>query len=267
MYLLKAYRYLNLLSIDVALGAVCCALFFAKMLHVHILPYGLFSLAFTVWIIYTADHLLDAQKLKTKASTDRHAFHQQHYNCLLKVLVFVALLNGALLFFIREHLLAGGIVLACGVGMYLLVHRYIHCLKEVVVAVFYTIGVLLPSITVTTMSMSTWPWIVIIQFLLAALSNLLIFSWFDYEKDMQDNTTSFVTIVGKRRSSICTWLLIGSIVVLTPFSTTLPASLFLLFIGMMLLFIRMQSRWFAEKDRFRLVGDALFMLPILHLLF
>jgi hypothetical protein len=265
-HLLKVYRYLNLLSVDVALGAVCCALFFAKILHVHILPYGLLSLALTVWIIYTADHLLDARKIKTKASTERHAFHQQHYNPLIKTLILALLLNGVLLFFIREQVLAGGIVLASGVGMYLLVHRYMHVLKEAVIAVFYTMGILLPSITVTSVPFTDLPWTVIIQFLLLALSNLLVFSWFDYEKDVRDNTSSFVTNIGKRKTSVCIWLLVLLICVLTSFSTLLPASLLLVTMVVWFACIFSCPGWFAEKDRFRLMGDAVFMLPALYLL-
>jgi hypothetical protein len=267
IHVLKAYRFLNLLSIDVAVGAVCCALFLAKILHVHILPYVLLSLALTVWIIYTADHLVDARKIKGKASTDRHAFHQQHHHFLFKALIAASLLDGLLMFFISGQVLAGGIVLATGVGMYLLVQRHIPYLKELVIAVFYTGGVLLPSITVTNIPISQLPWIVITQFFLVALSNLLIFSWFDYEKDVRDNTTSFVTIVGKQKSSVCVWLLTGGVVVLTFFSTLLLASSFLTLITGVLLLIRTQPQWFAENDRFRLIGDGLLMLPVLYLLF
>ena len=71
MVLSKAYRLINILSIDVVAGAVCSALFFARLLQVSLLPYGIISLALTVWIIYTADHLLDAKRVEGVATTRR----------------------------------------------------------------------------------------------------------------------------------------------------------------------------------------------------
>ena len=76
--LVRLYRILNTLSLDVSIGAVISAMFFAEVLQVKILPYGLATLALTVWIIYTIDHLRDARAIGTKASTARHLFHQ-HY--------------------------------------------------------------------------------------------------------------------------------------------------------------------------------------------
>ncbi len=81
----RLYGLLNLLSIDVAIGAVCCALFFGRLLQVDILPYGLITLGLTVWVIYCADHLFDAARLKGRASTRRHQFHQDHFWLLVKI--------------------------------------------------------------------------------------------------------------------------------------------------------------------------------------
>jgi len=62
---------------------VICASFFARLLDVAILPQGLISLGLTVWIIYTADHLLDAKKFKNKMRlTERHRFHQRHFKVI-----------------------------------------------------------------------------------------------------------------------------------------------------------------------------------------
>jgi len=267
MYFIKAYRYLNLLSIDVALGAVCCALFFAKMLRVRILPYGLIALGFTVWIIYTADHLLDARSIKKNASTTRHRFHQQNFNLIAYALACVAIIAGILIFFIRQQVLTGGIVLLACVGVYLLVQRYINYLKEIVIAVFYTAGVLLPSVMVTDIPISNLPWIVIVQFLIFAFINLLIFSVFDYENDLCDNTISFVTHFGKRAAGVCIWILFASICLLTLFSSTLSASLIVLAMAFVLMGIYNLYSWFAKHDRFRLFGDAVFIVPVLYLLF
>ena|SRR5688572_29933788 len=97
------YQYVNILSLDVAAGAVISALFFAQIFNVQIKPYGLLALGLTVWIIYTADHLRDAKKIKHRASTQRHRFHQQYF-CSLTVFVGSAiLLDAVTIFFIRRQ--------------------------------------------------------------------------------------------------------------------------------------------------------------------
>ena len=92
--IISVYRLLNILSIDVAAGAVICALFFARLFEVQIKPYGLISLGLTVWIIYTADHLLDGIKTHHRAATKRHQFHQYHFKVLCVVMIVAIIIDG-----------------------------------------------------------------------------------------------------------------------------------------------------------------------------
>ena len=62
--ILRLCQTLNILSIDIAAGAVICCAFFADILGVSVLPYGFITLGLTVWIIYTVDHLLDVWREK-----------------------------------------------------------------------------------------------------------------------------------------------------------------------------------------------------------
>ena len=68
-------RMFNMLSIDVAIGALFSG-YFVKI----ILPFQIHwsywcILPLSVWIVYTADHLVDALRLKKKSHTKRHLFH------------------------------------------------------------------------------------------------------------------------------------------------------------------------------------------------
>jgi hypothetical protein len=164
----RFYRLLNILSIDVALGAVCSGIFFAHILQADITPYSLASLGFSVWIIYTADHLLDAKKISTSATTNRHRFHQQHFQLLLILVIVAACMNAVLLFFIRRPALITGIVLVVLVILYLLIQHSLKFLKEIFVAIVYTAGVLLPAMTNTQLFWRDWSWMVIAQFCLVA---------------------------------------------------------------------------------------------------
>lgn len=266
MIVAKGYRLINTLSIDVVAGAVCSALFFARLLQVSLLPYGIISLALTVWIIYTADHLLDAKRVEGVATTRRHHFHQQYFSVLSLCLLLALVSNIVLLFFIREQVLVGGLFLICGVSMYLLLHTYLKVPKEVLISILYTCGVLLPSFMVTPVIWQELPYWLIAQFTLSALVNLLVFSWFDYERDRQDGFKSLATVWGRTNTArfIYTAAFINSALFFV--SEDRSASGVLVAMTVIHLLILYRADFFGKDDRFRLLGDASFMLPLLYLL-
>ena len=181
---LRFYQYVNILSLDIAAGAVISARFFAKIFDVQIKPYGLVALGLTVWIIYTVDHLRDAKNIKHNASTQRHRFHQKYFHPL--IIVFVAspsALDTFTIFFIRRQVFEWGLILFVMVMLYLIVQQYLRFLKEFFIASLYTCGVLLISITITTIDVNTMHVLLIIQFGLIAWTNLVLFSWFDHVFD------------------------------------------------------------------------------------
>lgn len=262
MFLLRLYRYLNILSVDVALGAVCSAVFFSRIFHVQIRTAGLFALALTVWIIYTVDHLLDARKIQHQASTERHHFHQQHSK-LLWVFVLVAIgIVMILIFFIRKPILVWGITGGALMIVYLAAQQYLKFMKEVFIAILYTCGVLLPSMAVTQLPINEWPWLLIVLFSTTALINLLLFSWFDWEQDISHQTVSFVTVFGKGRSG---WVISALFVVIGigVFFIDTQYQFMLLGMNVILLFLFLFSNLVRRYEAFRLLGDFIFILPIL----
>ncbi len=260
----------NILSLDIVLGSVISALFFARLFAVAILPYGLASLALTVWIIYTADHLLDARAISKVAASERHRFHQKHFH-LLKIIVAIAvLLDVVLIFFMRKPVFVSGIFLAAFVFVYLLAQRYLRVLKEFFVAFFYTCGVLLPSLSVTSVELNFGYGLVIFQFLVIAWTNLLLFSWFDYDEDRTDLQDSFVTIAGKRFA----YYFIGAVGIfnlclswwLWKIDFNLQVIVILAFMQLILLVILLLHRPMKRGNVYRLLGDAVFALPLVYIL-
>ncbi|HZI26137.1 MAG TPA: hypothetical protein VFD46_13730, partial [Chryseolinea sp.] len=139
----RFYHYINILSVDIAAGAVVSALFFAKIFDVQIKPYGLIALGLTVWIIYTIDHLRDAKNIKHSASTERHRFHQQYFHALIFCLGLAVLVDAVTIFFIRRQVLEWGLILWVAVVVYLMFQQFLRFLKEFFIATLYTSGVLL----------------------------------------------------------------------------------------------------------------------------
>jgi 4-hydroxybenzoate polyprenyltransferase len=264
MIVVKAYRFLNLLSIDIAAGAIACALFFARLLDVEMRVAAIVSLGLTVWIIYTVDHLMDAKKIEGRASTERHRFHQDHFKVLVLLTIIAILVNAILIFFIKRPVLYSGVVIIALIGFYLLLHTRLAFLKEVFVAMLYCVGVLLPSVAVTSVSLTTIHYLFSLAFFFAALINLLLFSWFDRERDKMDGRTSFVTHLGEQITIQTLYFLVIvnmmiSIYLAIASSNQVAAMVPLLMTLALAAILRFRTS-FAKDDRYRLLGDAVFLL-------
>jgi len=265
----EAYKVINILSLDVAVGAMICSSFFARLTNVKILPQGLISLGLTVWIIYTADHLLDAMKLKHDASTERHRFHQQHFKLLSMVLISAILLDAIQIYFIRSMVFVSGLELAFLVGVYFLIQRQIGFLKELLGTLLYTGGVLLIPYSLN----SQWNLqiiLLIVQFGIIVWINLLLFSWIDKPRDEKDKHRSFATIFGSRFTKtilLFLFVVVSAFVViqLVLFLQGAKATGILTLMAVVLLIIFLKKDYFEKEDRYRLLGDAVFLLPIIYL--
>ena len=267
---MQIYRLINLLSLDVVAGAVVCALFFARVFQVSVRPFGLIALGLTVWIIYTADHLRDARKIMGAASTERHRFHQTHYRKLITLTMVALFLDVIAILFIRQQVLEWGIALSLVVFAYMLVQGSLKFLKELFIAILYTCGILLLSVPVSNLKFGPPHYLLVVQFFVAALANLLMFSWFDRELDQQDNRYSFVTKAGEVTTRRVVWFLLVLLLALTltqSFTgTLLIPSLIVGCMGLMLLIIFVYKESLAKKDYYRLLGDAVFLVPVIYLL-
>jgi len=267
---LRLYQFINILSLDIAAGAVISARFFAHIFNVEIKPYGLLALGLTVWIIYTVDHLRDAKKIKHNASTQRHRFHQQYFYMLTVFVGFAILSDAVTIFFIRRQVFEWGLILFAIVMIYLIVQQYLRFLKEFFIASLYTWGVLLLSITITNITLNITHALLIAQFGLIAWTNLVLFSWFDHHFDQRDKQNSLVTILGKRKTIFFLYGLFG-VNFLIPaiqiifFTTTTPV-LILCLMSIILFLIFTFRAPLAKNDLYRLIGDAVFFVPGLLLI-
>lgn len=269
-YLIKFYRLLNILSIDVALGSVCCAAWFAEMFNVTLKPYALISLGLSVWIIYTADHLLDARKIHAPASTERHRYHQKNFSTLLYILLFALLVDLIFVFLLRRVVFQWGLILSGFVVVYFLMQKYLKYLKEIIVALVFSLGVLLPALSLTHEQPVTSDFLFITQFVLTALLNLLLFSWYDRDNDRQDKRESVVTLLGDKKTTIvisATFILNGLLMAgsILFFPYFVSRVLIIFFMNAILLWIFIQPQHFKVEDRFRLIGDGIFLLPLFYL--
>ncbi|HEX5169200.1 MAG TPA: UbiA family prenyltransferase [Cyclobacteriaceae bacterium] len=267
--LLRPYRFLNTVSIDISLGAVASSLFFSKVMHAEVRPIAYLALGLTVWIVYTMDHLLDVKRLTTRASTQRHEFHQKHFYVLSAILGMVLIIDGYAVLSIRRSLFFAGLLLSLVILFYLLFQRYLSPLKEFFGGILYTAGVILPAIVFGEKINSLAHQLLVVQFFFVVCMNLLLFSMFDKNHDEASNYISFATTMGEVRTRV-TVLILFSLSILVGIYQVIyhdwcPAMVPLL-MSIILFTILLMRKKFIDHELFRLVGDAVFILPILYFL-
>ncbi|MBX2895129.1 MAG: hypothetical protein KF763_06790 [Cyclobacteriaceae bacterium] len=263
--MLRVYRLLNLLSLDVAFGAIITALFFSKVWQAPVRYYGVVALGLTVWIIYTTDRLMDVRKLKQSAISERHKFHQNNYKVLSIAVGLTIVVVCILVLFVRPAVLAGGLLLAPLIALYLLLQKKLP-IKELIVALMYTFGVLLPA----------WPgsWNIlfseagmIAQLFFIALTNLLLFAWFEESADRAMGQHSMATRVGKWAVARCIFVLMGCGMVFSLFYASMfnPQGWIFFCMWLCLVVVYTFQSYFGMAERYRLWGDAVFYLPAIGL--
>jgi 1,4-dihydroxy-2-naphthoate octaprenyltransferase len=268
-YVAAFYRIINLLSIDVAVGAVISALFFARLLGVGVLPSGLAALGLSVWIIYTFDHLLDAWSIKSEASTARHRFHQRFFKPIALILFTGIVLDMGLVFFVRWPVLQSGLVLSGAVGIYFLLFQRLRMMKELTGSILYCCGVLLPALSLSHHGMTPSEGLVITQFSLTVLSNMILFALMDHQEDLHDSRHSVVTELGNDGARnilmglFLTCMLLSAVQFLYFEHASVAAVVFLMNLVLMAIFFFHSN--VKNRDQYRMIGDAVFFIPVIYL--
>lgn len=268
----KGYKYINYLSLDVAVGAMLLSASISKFINDTVVWNVAISLSLSVWIIYTFDHLIDARKSNINPSIARHAFHKLHEKKLILVMVFLAFVGLWLVLKLPPLTIWYGLfLLGVVLGYFLLIYFFKRFyLKEVLVALVYTTGVFLGPVSILTSSISFEVFNLFFQLLLLALLNLTLFSFIEYDLDAKDNHASLARKIGKGRTAIliktmlialASWQFLSLII----FEPTLFQIMFLL-MTMILFILYVFKNPLLKNDRYRWLGDAIFLIPAIELL-
>lgn len=265
--LIALYRKINLLSIDVALGAVACSVFLSQAFHTTVSVDSFIVLGITVWIIYTVDHLIDGHRADEDKLSPRHHFHQQ-YRVPLSILVVVAtIVNLILVVGLNRPVIVAGAILLAMVILYFLIQSRVRGFKEFLCGLLYLAGVLIVPLTGYRLTVSPYTGLVTVQLFLVVIFNLLMFSWFDQSLDKANGWPSFAIYFGQKTTK---WMLIGIFIAqvmvylinlyIADFKAV-PAILLVMNVILSVIFFR--PRYFSILERYRLLGDAVFLLPVI----
>lgn len=256
------------LNLDTALGAVASSYYFVRLLQVTLPAVVALTLALAVLAIYNFDHLMDAARLTGQALTARHRFYQQNFRWLVYYQVVLMALLMTLSFLLPHAVLRIGVGLGGLVLIYFLLlfgrRASGFLFKEVFIAVVFVLGALLPPLSLA--HAGTWP--VIIrpagQFILLAVANTLLFAWYDYEVDLQETHTSIALTLGKKRlkrlvyAIFMVFLMAGAV---RANGAALCAQIILWLMWLALLLLALFPQFFSRHERFRIFGEAVFLLP------
>ena len=271
--LFRQLEIFRILSLDVALGGVVFSNSLAHVVGVD-LPFPVsFGLFLAIWLIYTFDHLLDAEQLKDRASMKRHQFHFENRRPILIVLIGLVLVGVVNMIFMPIVTLFYGLIVSAMVTFYFFLSWRLKVLliKEIFIASIYAVGVLLGPVSLGEMDSITFACLIIQIFFLAFL-NLLIISNYEMEKDEQDGKSSWAVRFGYFRTSIHIKVFFGILLIVQLGTLYFLQDIrwfqmLLILMTLVLLSVFTLHSTFAKGDRYRALGDFVFFIPGLIYLF
>ena len=252
-----------------SLALAFSSLFIANLLGVE-LPWNvILALGLAVWIIYTLDHLIDGMKINHEAGSIRHRFHQKYARSIAVFLVLALAISGINLFYLPVPTLKIGMSMVILVLIYFVILQAFRTknvfFKEYSISFIYTCGLFVGPLSLSS-EWTFWVLPVFFQFLGLSLANLLLFSLLEHELDRKDGHSSIVISFGEERVRVLSWLslfVVFSMAFLQLIMGMDPKtpgliSLMALFLGIILL----RPTVFLQKERYRIVGDGIFLMPV-----
>jgi hypothetical protein len=114
-----------------------------------------------------------------------------------------------------------------------------------------------------------WPVLLMVQYLLLAIVNLIEFSIYEWKIDTADSQTSFVRGIGRRRAG---WIVIALLAAqipacvmgcaLTHSHIVWIAEAIYLLMSIGLWIVLLMPKFAARSERYRTLGDGVFLLPL-----
>lgn len=262
------YKYLRWLSLDIVLGAIFFLAYLDQFYALYLSIDVYLCLAAAVWCIYLIDHLIDSQK-RESFNSKRHQFYRDKFSLLLFLAIFLSVIGAILVFRLPSDLIVNGIWLTAMSACYLLLVLIFPSfwIKELLIAIGYSVGLFVTPFSLIQ-EIHFLDIIFFLSLLSVAFSNLLIFSIYDHVSDTKDDFPSIVRKIGVSWSYKMMYLVLSISFILSLVMIYLARSpgVMMLSMNFILVIIMMAPHFFMKYDRFRIVGDAIFYIPLIFLL-
>jgi len=277
---MKFYRGFHLLSFDIVLGALASSCFAAGLFGS--LPGWAWwiSLALTVWVLYTGDHLLDAWKNRKKPLRELDRFMFRNRRNLLWFMGVATVADLLIVFNMLERetlihalILAGLVLLFYAMRHLFRKNRILFVPGEVFLLILYMAGTWLGPFAIRTESLVSAHALGALMFAGILLMNLGIISLYDIQADTRLGIATLARTLGEKgtrnlvvTTAVLVYLL--SVLQLMVYGTDhffrLP--LILSAMATFLLMVLFMPSTFRNNDYYRMAADAVLYLGFLALL-
>ncbi len=265
------YRYIRILSLDILAGALSGTFYAARIFHAHLPVVYWIVLPSTIWIIYLLDHILDGIKYNGIIKNEKYAFYSKHKKALLLLLSFLSAITFFQLYFlIGTPLLWLGLSLLPLLILYFFLHHFIpqknkyFLHKELIISIVYTTGIFGGPL-IYSRNLNGWYLIIAASYFLLVLTNVFVYSYFEFSIDKELGVRSFATGYGPESArqatrilSLFSAILAIVLVISSPFLTVGTVHFG---ITLMLASIPVFPEKFRRNGFYGILADGVFILP------
>ena len=272
----RLFYTLHWLNLDTALGAVVTSGFIARSMNVEVSFIAYITLFLAVLTIYNFDHLVDARRISSKAVSMRRLFYQVNIKALSIYQLALILFLIIIVWYLPVIILRAGIVLGMITSIYFillfLVFPKQFLLKEFMISIVYSIALFLgPIYSIVPIHFGNEALLLWVELLLLAFTNTLIFAWYDYAIDLEQGQTSLANRFGRDniyKVIIVVLSILAMIVLYTLIEySNIKEQIIISFMAVVLIYLLRSKKHLAINDRYRIVGDAVFVLPVIVYIF
>ncbi len=273
------YRRFHYLSFDIVTGALASSCFAMGLFGAHPSWAWWISLALTVWILYTGDHLLDAWKTRKNPQRDLHRFIFRNRKNLLWFLGVATVADLMVVFNLLDNAyLKYGLTLA---GLVLMFYAMRHIFRrnrimfipgEYFVLLLYMAGTWLGPFVVRTSPLQSADALIALMFAEVLFMNLGIISLYDMHIDSRLGVASLARSLGQRATrnlmlgtGISIYLLTILQFMVFGMDRYFRFPLILSAMSTLLLAVLLMPSYFRKNEYYRWAADAILFLGFLAL--
>ncbi len=274
------FRYIHILSLDVVIGSLASAIMVSKVLQFDPGFAWWIVLPVSVWIVYSADHLLDGYRLKSLTQNQCHLFHYKNRKSIIILIVtFSMIVTFLVIRYLPIEILIFGIALGVFTLFYLiLIHRKgiyakIKLEKEFFISLIYTLGIWGGPIVLIEYHLTFPQLMILLIFLGIAFINTSLLSIFEYRTDEADEQQSIARRLGvkvtmKLLGALSLLLLVslfGSVIFYHSQIQILASNIILALMILVMLLMIYKQEYFQEGGKYKSLTEGVFWLPALML--
>lgn len=263
---------------DIVVGAIASAVFSSSVMEIN-LPRSYYTvLGLVVWLIYTADHLMDGAKTRGNSPSETHNFFHSYKIPVILVFILVLVFTFRLVLYRLDlSIIEFGIAPGFAVLIYLLLNRYYEkeskwfFIKELWISIIYSMAIWGGPLIYAGDIINPVQLVFILSFGLIILGNVLIYSIFERDLDAEEGNRSIVRDFGLKFSTnlAITSLVVSALLALVAFfflGGWIMHVLPILLISTTLLAIVIFPKIFTRKKMYGKVADLILLLFLLTLI-